>query len=136
MRVFAILLSLVLASACATGKPSSDQAELVTRIGVITGKDVVEPEEGGSDSRISTGVSASMSSDTGLFIGFGVLLSPLFGAASESVTARYHVKLQNGEQETVLYDSDLFQVGDCVEISSPAAGGKNPPRMKRVEGGC
>jgi hypothetical protein len=134
MRVFAILLSLALMSACAASKPAQDDTEFLTRIGVITGKEVVEVEESG-DGRVRTGVSASMSSDTGLAIGIGWLL-PLFSSSPEAVPVRYHVKLLDGEKITVYHDSDFFEVGDCVEISALAGDDKNPPLMKRIKGGC
>jgi hypothetical protein len=135
MRVVAILLSLALLSACATGKPAPGGAEFVTRIGVITGKEVVEPEEAGVESGVSTGAAVSMSSDTGLSIGIGWLL-PLFSSSAETVPVRYHLRLLDGEQITVYHDSDRFEVGDCVEVSSLAGDDKNPPLMKRIEGGC
>jgi hypothetical protein len=135
MRVVAILLSLALMSACVAGKPAPDGVEFVTRIGVITGKEVVEPEEAGIESEVSTGASVSMSSDTGLSIGIGWLL-PLFSSSPETVPVRYHVKLLDGEPVTVYHDSDLFEVGDCVEISSPAGDDSTPPLMKRIAGGC
>ena len=61
MRILALLLSLVLMSACATGKPEAEQ-EFVTRVGVITGKEVVELDQVKSESRVSTGVSISRKS--------------------------------------------------------------------------
>jgi hypothetical protein len=135
MRVVAILLSLALMTACATGKPAPGGAEFVTRIGVITGKEVVEPEEAGIDRGISSGAAVSMSSDTGLSIGIGWLL-PLFASSPETIPVRYHVKLLDGEKITVFHDSNRFEVDDCVEISSLAGDDKNPPLMKRIEGGC
>ena len=125
---------MTLLSACATGRPAPADTEFVTRIGVITGKEVIEPEEAG-ESQASTGVSASMSSDTGLSIGIGWLL-PLFASSPETIPVRYHVKLLDGEKITVFHDSNRFEVDDCVEISSLAGDDKNPPLMKRIEGGC
>jgi hypothetical protein len=135
MRVVAILLSLALVSACASSKPPQDGAEFVTRIGVITGKEVVEPEDAGVESQVSSGASVSMSSDTGFSIGIGWIL-PLFASSSETVPVRYHVELLDGEQITVYHESNLFEVDDCVEISSLAGDDKNPPLMKRIVGGC
>jgi len=134
MRATAILLCLALLSACATARPAPGGADYVTRIGVITGKEVVEPEDAGAG-RVSTGVSASMSSDTGLSIGIGWLL-PLFAKSPDTIPVRYHVKLLDGEIITVYHDSDRFEVDDCVEISTRAGADEKPPLMRRLEGGC
>lgn len=131
MRVLAILLSLVLASACASSGPAPAGAEFVTRIGVITGKERASSEDGDG-----SGDSASMSSDSGQLIGFGMLMSAGFGVSSESTPVRYQVRLLDGEKITVYHDSTRFEIGDCVEISSLAGDDENPPLMKRIDGGC
>jgi hypothetical protein len=136
IRVVSILFFLALLSACASNNPPEDQAEMITRVGVITGKEVVELEGSGGDSRVSTGVSASVSSGGGLSIGIGFLLSPLFNKSPDKAPVRYHVELLNGDPLTVYHDSDVFEVGDCVEISSLADNDKAAPLMKRIEGGC
>ena len=123
-------------SACATGKPEAEQ-EFVTRVGVITGKEVVELDQVKSESRVSTGVSASVSSGGGLSVGIGFLLSPLFKSTPEKEPVRYEVELINGDPLTVYHESDTFLVGDCVEVSSLLDDeDDNPPLMKRIEGGC
>jgi hypothetical protein len=131
MRVLAILLSLVLVSACASSKPAPDGAEFVTRIGVITGKQGGSPEDGDGSGGSDSGSSAS-----GQLIGFGMLMSGGFGVASESTPVRYQVRLLDGEKITVYHDSARFEIGDCVEISSLAGDDDNQPLMKRIDGGC
>jgi hypothetical protein len=131
MRVFAILLSLALLSACASSRPAPAGVEFVTRIGVITAKGGVSTKDGEG-----SGDSASKSSDSGQLTGFGMLMSAGFGVSSESTPVRYQVKLQGGEKITVYHDSAGFEVGDCVEISSLAGDEENPPLMKRIDGGC
>jgi len=118
MRAIALLLSLALVSACATGRPAPGTREFVTRIGVITGREPVDPGESGQ------------------LIAFGMLMSSGFSVASQSGAVRYRVKLLNGEEVTVFQDSDQFEVGDCVEISALAGADENPPLMKRIVGGC
>ena len=136
MRTLVMLLSLALLSACATSKSDGDD-EFVTRIGVIIGKEVVELDQVKSESRVSTGVSASVSSGGGLSIGIGFLLSPLFKSTPEKEPVRYEVELINGDPLTVYHESVDFLVGDCVEVSSLAHDeDDNPPLMKRIEGGC
>ena len=134
MRIPVILLSLALLTACATGQPDQDD-EFITRIGTITGKEVVELDQAKSQSRVSTGV--SISSGGGVSVGIGFLVSSLFSGSSDKAPVRYHVKVMDGEVITVYHESDVFQVGDCVEVSSLANDeDKNPPLMKRIEGGC
>ena len=136
MRIPAMVLSLALMTACATGDPDAGR-EFVTRIGVITGKSVVELDQVKSESRVSTGVSASVSSGGGLSIGIGFLLSPLFKSSPEKEPVRYEVELINGDPLTVYHQSNDFLVGDCVEVSSLVDDeDDNPPLMRRIEGGC
>jgi hypothetical protein len=42
----------------------------------------------------------------------------------------------DGEQITIFHDSDLFEVEDCVQISTPVGDDKNPPIMKRPREDC
>ena len=136
MRVQAMLLSLALLTACAASNPAEDEAEFVTHIGVITAREVVEIENTGSESKVSTGVSASVSSGGGFSIGLGFLLSPLFNKSPEKEPVRYQVELIDGETLTVYHDSDVFEVGDCVEISALDDDDESLPLMKRIQGGC
>ena len=134
MRPAIMLATLVLLAACAT--KNTPEQEFVTRIGVITGKEVVEIEGTGSESRVSTGVSVSASSGSGMAIGLGFLFSPWSSSSPEKAPVRYQVELMDGEPLTVYHESDLFEVDDCVEITSIDGDDQNPPIMKRLKGGC
>ena len=134
MRIPVLLSCVVLLAACATGQPGADD-EFVTRVGVITGKEVVELEQAKRQSQVTTGV--SISSGGGVSIGIGFLVSSLFGGSADKAPVRYHVEVLGGERITVYHESDVFQVGDCVEVSSLVNDDdKNPPLMKRIQGGC
>ena len=134
MRIPVLLSSLALMAACATGQPDTKD-EFITRVGVITAKEVVELEQAQRQSRVTTGV--SVSSGGGVSVGIGFLVSSLFSGSSNKAPVRYHVDVIGGETITVYHESDVFQVGDCVEVSSLANDeDKNPPLMKRIQGGC
>ncbi len=134
MRFTIMLLTLAFLWGCASKQPS--EAEFVTRIGVIVGKEVVDPESGGNETRVNSSVSVGVSSGSGLSIGLGFLLSPLSRSSDENPPVRYRVDLMDGEQMTVFHESHLFEVDDCVEITSLIGDDKNPPMMKRIKGGC
>ncbi len=136
MRFLIILLTLSLLGACAASNPVPDEAEYVTRIGVIVGKEVVDLEGGSTDTRTSSSVSVGASSGGGFAIGLGFLLSPSQRSSDEVPPVRYRVDLMDGEQLTVFHESNLFEVEDCVEITSLAGDDQNPPLMKRIKGGC
>ena len=134
MRSAIVLLILALLYGCASSQPSEE--EFVTRIGVIVGKEVVDLEAGGTGTRTSTSVSVGASSGGGFAIGLGFLLSPSSRSSDENPPVRYRVELMDGEQMTVFHESNLFEVEDCVEITSLAGDDQNPPIMKRIKGGC
>ena len=134
MRFTIMLLILAFLYGCASRQAS--EAEFVTRIGVIVGKEVVDLEAGSSETRTRTSVSASVSSGGGFAIGLGFLLSPSSRSSDENPPVRYRVDLMDGEQMTVFHESNLFEVEDCVEITSLAGDDQNPPLMKRIKGGC
>ena len=134
MRYPLLLLTLVLLSGCAASKPS--EYEFVTRIGVITAKQVIDPEQAQGGRRSNTSVSASVSSDRGVSVGFGVLLGGIGSSSSTRPTVRYQVELTDGEAISVEHESDQFLVDDCVEIRMVPGNDKYPPQMKRIEGGC
>jgi len=136
MRSTIILLTLALLTGCAASSPTENDTEFVTRIGVIKGKQVIDPENAGGDKQTSTSVHASVSSGSGLSIGIGFLVSAMSGGSSEKHPVRYQVELLDGEPITVYHESDLFEVEDCVEISSMAGDNETPPLMKRIKGGC
>ena len=133
LRSAILLLTLTLLVGCAASKPAED--EFVTRMGVIMGKDVVDPKQAQSSStHVSSGV--SVSSDRGVSIGIGVLLGSLGSGSSAESSVRYHVDLTDGEQITVYHQSDQFLAGDCVEIRSVPGNDSYPPQMKRIAGSC
>ena len=134
MRSAIFLLTLLLLCGCAAKKPAED--EYVTRVGVITSKAVVDPEQARSQSRVKTGVSASVSSGGGFSIGLGFLLGSFSQGSSEKPAVRYTIEQEGGEQATIYHESDVFEVGDCVEIRSIPGDDNNPPLMKRVVDGC
>ncbi len=134
----AILLLLVmfwvmLLGGCAASKPAED--EFVTRVGVIKGKEVVDPEQAqGSDTHVSSGI--SVSSGRGISVGIGVLLGSLGSSSSAEPSVRYQVELTGGEKLTVYQESDQFMAGDCVEIRSVPGNRDYPPQLKRIAGSC
>ena len=136
MRSIIMLLTLALLYGCAASSAAENDTEFVTRIGVIKGKQVIDPENAGGDKQTSTSVHASVSSGSGLSIGIGFLVSAMSGGSSEKHPVRYQVELLDGEPLTVYHESDLFEVEDCVEISSMAGDNDTPPLMKRIKGGC
>lgn len=136
MRSTVMLLTLALLYGCAASSPADNDAELITRIGVIKGKEVVDPEIAGSDKQVNTSVHASVSSGGGLSIGLGFLVSALSGGTSPDHPVRYQVELLDGEPMTVYHESDLFEVEDCVEISSMAGDDEALPLMRRIKEGC
>jgi hypothetical protein len=131
-----MLLTLALLYGCATSRVTENDTEFVTRIGVIKGKQVIDPENPGANKQTNTSVHASVSSGSGLSIGLGFLVSAFSGGASEQHPVRYQVELVDGESITVYHESDIFEVEDCVEISSMAGDNETPPLMKRIKGGC
>ncbi len=132
MRFAIVLLTLAVLHGCASKQP--DETDFVTRIGVIVGKEVVDLEAGG-ERRTSTSVSVGASSGGGFAIGLGFLMSPSRNS-DEKPPVRYRVDLINGEQLTVFHESNLFEIDDCVEITSLVGDDQNPPMMKRIKGGC
>ena len=136
MRSTIMLLTLALLYGCAANSAAENDTQFVTRIGVIKGKEVVDPENAGSDKQVSTSVGASVSSGGGVSIGIGFLISALSGGASPDHPVRYQVELLDGEPITVYHESNLFEVEDCVEISSMANDDETPPLMKRIKDGC
>jgi hypothetical protein len=134
MRYPLLLLTLVLLSGCAASKPSED--EFVTRIGVITAKQIIDPEQAQGGRRTNTSASVSVSSGRGVSVGFGVLLGGVGSSSSLGPTVRYQVELMDGEKIEVNHESDQFLVDDCVEIRMVPGNNEFPAQMKRIEGGC
>lgn len=136
MRSWIVLLIVLLLYGCASTGPALKDTELVTRIGVIASKEVVDLEDSRNESRVNTSVSASVSSGGGLAIGLGFLMSSRLSDTPDNPPVRYRVDLLEGEQISVFHQSDLFDVGDCVEISTLPDDDSTSPVMKRVKGGC
>jgi len=136
MRYSSLLLAVVLVFGCSSKKPTEDEAEIITRVGVIIAKEDVNMEQVEEDSKVRTTVYGSVSSGSGVSIGMGFLLSPFFSSDSDRDPVRYEVDLKDGGQITVYHESQDFEVDDCVEITIYPDEEKNPPAMKRDKGGC
>jgi hypothetical protein len=136
MRSTIMLLTLALLYGCAANSAAENDTEMVTRTGVVKGKQVIDPENAGGNKQTNTSVHASVSSGSGLSIGLGFLVSAFSGGASEEHPVRYQVELVDGESITVYHESDIFEVEDCVEITSMAGDNETPPLMKRNKDGC
>ena len=136
MRYSSLLLAVVLVFGCSSKKPTEDEAEIITRVGVIIAKEDVNMEQVEEDSKVRTTVYGSVSSGSGVSIGMGFLLSPFFSSDSDRDPVRYEVDLKDGGQITVYHESRDFEVDDCVEITIYPDEEKNPPAMKRDKGGC
>ena len=136
MRILILMLGLALLQGCAS-RGGGDDAELITRVGVITAREVVDAEEIHRHRQVTTGVSVSSGTGgSGVSIGLGFLFSPWSSSSSSRPPVRYQVELLDGEQVTVYHESDLFEVDDCVEITSRADDDRDPPIMRRLKNGC
>lgn len=136
-----LVLTVLLSIGCSASKPQIDDAEIITRIGVIVVKDdtnqnAVEGESTGTSSTSVYGSVSSGGSGSGVSIGLGVLLGSISSASSSEAPVRYDIETQEGEKVTVYYESHDFEVGDCVEVTSHPDEEKNPPVMKRKKGAC
>lgn len=139
MRYSILLLSALLAFGCSSKNAHHDDAEVITRIGVISAKEDASLNDIEKDSGSRTSVYGSVSSGGGgssISIGVGVLLSTLFSGDSEPELVRYEVDLKDGGQFTIYLESRDFEIDDCVEISVHPDEDKHPPTMKRKKGAC
>jgi len=139
MRHLILLLSTLLVFGCSFKIAQQDDAEVITRIGVITTKQEASLDDIEQDSRNSTSVGGSILSDgggSGVAIGVGVLLSSLLSSDSEPELVRYEVDLKDGGQYKIYLESRDFEIGDCVEISVHPDEDKHPPAMKRNPSAC
>jgi hypothetical protein len=136
MRTSVLLLVALLAFGCSSKNAHENDAEIITRIGVIMTRDEVEMRDVEAGARTNTSVYGGISSGAGFSIGLGVLLSPRTTGTSTREPMRYQVELQDGGQITVYHDSHDFQIGDCVEITVHPDEEEHPPRMKRIKDGC
>jgi hypothetical protein len=141
MRCSILVLTVLLSIGCSTSKPRQDDAEVITRTGVIVVKDdtsqnAVEGESTGSSRSSVYGSVSTGSSGSGVSIGLGVLLGSLSSGGSGKDPVRYDIETLAGETVTVYYESHDFEVGDCVEVTSHPDEEKFPPVMKRSKGAC
>ena len=141
MRCSILVLIILLGIGCSSSKPREDDAEVITRTGVIVVKDdsnqnAVEGETTSTSSTSVYGSVSSGSSGSGVSIGLGVLLGSLSSGDSSEDPVRYDIKTLDGETVTVYYESHDFEVGDCVEVTSHPGEEKHPPVMKRNKGAC
>ncbi len=135
MRTGIYLLTLLLLLGCGSKKAAIDEADIITRVGVITAKEVVSIDEVKRDSNTRTNVYFSVSSGGGVAVGIGVLLSSFVGN-KDIEPVRYEVKLDDGGEMTVYHDSRDFEVDDCVRIRVYPDEEKNPPSMRRDRDAC
>ena len=139
MRYSILLLSTLLAFGCSSKDTHQDDAEVITRIGVITAREDASLNDIEKDTGSRTSVYGSVSTGGGgssISIGVGVLLSSLFSGDSEPELVRYEVDLKDGGQFTIYLESRDFEVDDCVEISVYPDEDTHPPTMKRKKGAC
>ena len=137
MRYTILCLSLILLGACSSKSEMHDEAEIITRVGVIKTKADVSMQQVEEDSsRVNTSVHARVSSGGGFSIGLGFLFSQLGSGSSDIEPVRYEVELLDGGQMTIYHDSRDFEVDDCVKIVVHPDEEKHPPTMQRNKDGC
>jgi hypothetical protein len=135
MRTAILLLAALLVFGCGSKNASENEAEIITKFGVITAREDVEMSDVEEGTRSDTSVYGGISSGGGFGIGLGVFLSP--GSDSGPVKpVRYEVELKDGGQITVYHDSHDFELGDCVEITVYPDEEEYQPVMKRNNDGC
>jgi len=139
MRYSILLLSVLFVFGCSSKNAHEDDAEIITKIGVISAKEDASLNDVEKDKNVSTSVYGSVSSGSGgsgVSIGIGVLLSSFFSGESDQDLVRYEVDLKDGGQFTIYHDSRDFEVDDCVEITVHPDEDKHPPTMKRNKDAC
>ncbi len=136
MKYSILILTALLAFGCSSKQPHEDDAEIITRVGVITVKEDTSLAEVEKDTKVNTSVYGSVSSGGGVSIGLGFLLSPFFSGDSDQELVRYEVDLGDGSQFTIYHDSRDFEVDDCVEIRVHPDEEEHPPTMKRKPDAC
>ena len=136
MRYSILLLSVLFVFGCSSKNAHQDDAEIITKIGVITAKEDASLNDIEKDKNVNTSVYGSVSSGGGVSIGIGVLLSSFLSGDSDQDLVRYEVDLKDGGQFTIYHDSRDFEVDDCVEITVHPDEDKHPPTMKRKNGAC
>jgi hypothetical protein len=138
MRYSIILITALLLFGCSSKSTHEDDAEIITKIGVIASREDVSMDDVEKDTgtRGRTSVYGSVSSGGGVSIGLGFLLGSFSSGSSDPEPVRYEVNLIDGGQMTIYHDSRDFEVEDCVKITVHPDEKKHPPTMKRNKGGC
>ncbi len=136
MRYSILLLFVLFVFGCSSKNAHEDDAEIITKIGVISAKEDASLNDVEKDKNVSTSVYGSVSSGGGVSIGIGVLLSSFLSGDSDQDLVRYEVGLKDGGQFTIYHDSRDFEVEDCVEITVYPDEDKHPPTMKRNKEAC
>ncbi len=136
MRYSIILISALLLFACSSKSTHEDEAEIITKIGVIATREDVNMDDVEKDTGTRTSVYGSISTGGRVSIGLGFLLGSFSSGGSDPEPVRYEIDLIDGGQMTIYHDSRDFEVDDCVEITVHPDEKKHPPTMKRNKGGC
>ncbi len=135
MRYPVILLIVLLLPGCGT-RSAHEDAEIITKIGLIKSKQDADMQQVERDTGVNTSVHASISSGGRISIGLGFLLSQFNSGGSDPEPVRYEVELEDGGQMTIYHDSRDFEVDDCVRITVHPDEEKHPPTMRRYKDGC
>ena len=131
-----LLLSALLLVGCGTRQAAPEQAPPIIGFGLIVAKEAVDIETAKRDSRIKPRIYASISSGGGFSVGLGFLLSSVILGQSEDNPTRYQIAMQDGEQMTVYHLSPLFEIDDCVMITTYPDDDDKPVEMTRSRDGC
>ncbi len=134
MRIGIYLLTLVVLLGCGSNKAPVEVADVITRVGVITAKEVVSIDEVRRNTHTSVYVSAT--SGGSVAVGIGVLLGSWMSGGSDVEPVRYEVRLEDGGEMTVYHESPDFEVDDCVRIRIYPDEEKDPPSMRRDRDAC
>jgi len=137
MRYSIILISTLLVFGCSSKSAQEADAEVITRVGIIAAKEMVDMDQVETDTGSRrTSVYGSISTGGRVSIGLGFLLGGFSSGSSDPEPVRYEVNLVDDGQMTIYHDSQDFEVGDCVKITVHPDEEKHPPTMKRNKGGC
>ncbi|MCP4390855.1 MAG: hypothetical protein GY802_21340, partial [Gammaproteobacteria bacterium] len=127
MRYTIILISALLLFGCSSKSAQETEAEVITKIGVISAKEDVNMEQVEKDTGARTSVYGSISTGGRVSIGLGFLLGSFSSGSSDPEPVRYEVNLIDGGQMTIYHDSHDFEVDDCVKITVHPDEKKHPP---------
>ena len=100
----------ILLASCGSKQPRVNDAEVITRNGVITAKEEVSMDEVRSKGQTRGNVYFSVSSGGNVAIGIGVLLGSWVSGQSDTEPVRYEVRLDGGGEMTIYHDSPDFEV--------------------------